>query len=93
MLEIFVDGDRMAAPTGACLHVPPGIEHACAVAVGREAAQVPRFDRPSGIERCLAELDQMNDAEFEDGVTTSELHDKHGVVNAGRAPERPGIDC
>lgn len=88
-VDFYVDGDWMAAPVGTCLHVPPGIEHACVVTQGHETARMLMIYQPSGFDGFLAELDEMTDADFEDTAKMDALNTKYDIVNIGPVPDRP----
>ncbi len=87
-VDFFVDGDWMTAGQGACLHVPPGIEHACIMSSGCSAARMLMIYQPSGFDGYLAELGQMTEADFEDSAKMQALNKKYDIVNIGPVPER-----
>lgn len=88
-VEFFVDGDWMIAESGACLHIPPGIKHACVLTEGCSAARMLMIFQPSGFDQFLAELARMTDADFEDGAGMKALEEKYDIINIGPVPNRP----
>ncbi|PSL19743.1 cupin domain-containing protein [Shimia abyssi] len=88
-VDFFVDGDWMAAPTGTCLHVPPGVPHACMMANGCTHARMLMIYQPSGFDQFLAEMAQMDEADFEDDAKMAALNEKYDIVNIGPMPDRP----
>lgn len=89
-VDFYVDGDWMTAPAGTCLHIPPGIEHACELSAGLTDARMLMIYQPSGFDGYLAELGQMSDADFEDTAKMDALNEKYDIVNIGPVPERTG---
>ncbi|WP_270728925.1 cupin domain-containing protein [Shimia sp. Alg240-R146] len=89
LVDFYVDGDWMTAKAGTCLHVPPGIEHACVMANGCEAARMLMVYQPAGFDQYLAELATMSEADFADDAKMSALNEKYDIVNLGPVPERP----
>jgi len=87
-VDFYVDGDWMTAELGACLHIPPGVEHACVMSDGCETARMLMIYQPSGFDQFLAELAKMNDADFEDEGKMNALNEKYDIVNVGPVPER-----
>lgn len=87
-VDFFVDGDWMTAEPGTCLHVPPGIEHACVMAEGYSAARMLMIYQPSGFDQFLAELAQMSAVDFEDSAKMQALEKKYDIVNIGPVPKR-----
>jgi quercetin dioxygenase-like cupin family protein len=87
-VDFYIDGDWMNAAPGTCIHVPPGVEHACIMAEGCEAARMLMIYQPSGFDQFLAELGQMDDADFEDEAKMTALNEKYDIVNIGPVPER-----
>ena len=88
-VEFFVDGDWMTAESGASLHIPPGIKHACALTEGSSAARMLMIFQPSGFDQFLAELARMTEADFEDGARMKALEEKYDIINIGPVPNRP----
>lgn len=87
-VDFYVDGDWMTAVPGTCLHVPPGIEHACIMADGCDAARMLMIFQPAGFDLFLAELAQMDEADFADKAKMAALNAKYDIVNIGPVPER-----
>ncbi len=87
-VDFFVDGDWMSAEPGACLHIPPGVEHACALSEGCRSARMLMIFQPAGFDLFLAELARMSDADFEEVARMKALEDKYDIVNIGPVPER-----
>jgi len=90
LIDFHVDGAWMTAEPGACLHVPPGIEHACTLAEGCEAGRMLMIYQPSGFDGYLAELGAMTDADFENAEKMRALELKYDIVNIGPLPNRAG---
>ena len=88
-VDFYVDGDWMTAPPGTCLHVPPGIEHACTMAAGCTDARMLMIYQPAGFDRFLAELAEMTQADFEDSARMAALNEKYDIINIGPVPDRP----
>ena len=88
-VDFFVDGDWMTADSGACLHVPPGIEHACVLAEGCSSARMLMIFQPSGFDQFLAELARMTKADYEDGAKMKALEARYDIVKIGPVPGRP----
>lgn len=87
-VDFFIDGDWMVAPPGTCLHIPPGIEHACIMAEGCTSARMLMIFQPSGFDLFLAELAGMSEADFADTERMAALNEKYDIVNIGPVPER-----
>jgi quercetin dioxygenase-like cupin family protein len=87
-VDFYIDGDWMTAEPGTCLHVPPGIEHACIMADGCDAARMLMIFQPAGFDLFLAELAQMDEADFADKAKMAALNAKYDIVNIGPVPER-----
>ncbi len=87
-VDFYVDDDWMTATTGTCLHVPPGTKHACIMSQGCEAARMLMIYQPSGFDQFLAELAQMDEADFADEARMAALNDKYDIVSIGPVPER-----
>ena len=88
-IDFYVDGDWMTATPGTCLHVPPGVPHACILAKGTNAGRMLMIYQPSGFDGYLAELSTMSEADFEDQARMDALNQKYDIVNIGGVPERP----
>ncbi|MEM1163903.1 MAG: cupin domain-containing protein [Pseudomonadota bacterium] len=87
-VDFYVDGEWMTATPGTCLHVPPGVPHACTLADGVEAGRMLMIYQPSGFDGYLAELSGMTEADFADQAKMDALNDKYDIVNIGGLPER-----
>ena len=87
-VDFHVDGDWMTSRPGTCLHVPPGIEHACVLSDGCMAARMLMIYQPSGFDGFLSELAQMTEADLEDSARMEALSDRYDIVNIGPVPER-----
>ena len=87
-VDFYVDGDWMTTVPGTCLHVPPGIPHACVMSAGCEAARMLMIYQPSGFDQFLAELATMDEADFADAARMKALEDKYDIVQIGPLPER-----
>ena len=87
-LDFFVDGEWVTAVPGVCLHIPPGIPHACVMSEGYSGARMLMIFQPAGFDQYLEELAQMNEADFEDPAKMKALEDKYDIVQIGPLPER-----
>lgn len=87
-VDFYVDGNWMTADPGTCLHVPPGVEHACVLTKGCSAARMLMIYQPSGFDQFLAELAQMDEADFADATRMKALEEKYDIVKTGPLPER-----
>lgn len=87
-VEFFVDCDCMTAESGACLHIPLGIKHACVLTEGCSAARMLMIFQPSGFDQFLAELAQMTDVDFEDSARMEALVEKYDIISIRPVPNR-----
>ena len=87
-IDFYIDGDWMTATPGTCIHVPPGVEHACTMAKGCEAGRMLMIYQPSGFDQYLAELGTFTDADFADAAKMKALDEKYDIINLGPVPER-----
>lgn len=87
-LDFFIDGDWMTATPGTCLHIPPGVPHACVMSEGGTAARMLMIFQPSGFDQFLAEMATMTDADFADPAKMQALNEKYDIVSIGPAPTR-----
>ncbi|MEM9855073.1 MAG: cupin domain-containing protein [Pseudomonadota bacterium] len=87
-IDFYVDGEWMTAKPGACLHVPPGVPHACILAKGTEAGRMLMIYQPSGFDGYLAELATSADEDFSDAGKMAALNDKYDIVELGPVPDR-----
>lgn len=88
-VDFYVDGDWMTAAPGTCLHVPPGVPHACTLADGTTSGRMLMIYQPSGFDGYLAEMALMDPGEFDDEARMAGLNDKYDIVNIGPVPDRP----
>jgi len=86
-IDFYVDGDWMTAEPGACLHVPPGIEHACTLARGETGGRMLMIYQPSGFDGYLAEISTFSDADFADEDKMAAVNDRFDIVNLGPVPD------
>ena len=87
-LDFYVDGDWMTAEAGTCLHIPPGVPHACTVTEGSEPARMLMNFQPAGFDLFLAELGKIS-AEHQNAPAKMEaLSKKYDIINMGGVPER-----
>jgi len=87
-IDFYVDGDWMTAEPGACLHIPPGVPHACKLSSGTTSGRTLMIYQPSGFDGYLSELSAMSKADFEDSAKMEALNDKYDIVNIGPVPDR-----
>ncbi|WP_353533079.1 cupin domain-containing protein [Cognatishimia sp. WU-CL00825] len=87
-VDFYIDGDWMTAALGTCLHVPPGVEHACIISEGCDAARMLMIYQPSGFDQYLEELVKFSDADFENNAKVAALNKKYDIVNVGPVPAR-----
>ena len=87
-LEFFIDGDWMTAGPGACIHIPPGIPHACKVSDGSPSARMLMIFQPSGFDLFLSELAKLGPEDFANEETMAALQEKYDIVQLGPLPER-----
>ncbi|MEM1232830.1 MAG: cupin domain-containing protein [Pseudomonadota bacterium] len=87
-IDFYVDGEWMTAEPGACLHVPPGVPHACTLADGTTSGRMLMIYQPSGFDGYLAELEQLSEADFADTARMAALNDKYDIVEIGPVPDR-----
>ena len=78
----------MTAETGSCLHIPPGVPHACTVAGDSEPARMLMIFQPAGFDLFLAELGGMSEAELNDPARMEALSKKYDIITMGGVPER-----
>jgi quercetin dioxygenase-like cupin family protein len=87
-LDFFVDGEWITADAGSCLHVPPGVPHACVVSSGVESARMLMIYQPAGFDGFLAAIAQMTEADFARPGAMAALEEKYDLVQLGPVPER-----
>lgn len=92
-VDFYVDGDWMTAVTGTCLHVPPGVPHACVVTPGAEGGRMLMIYQPAGFDGYLAELAELSDADFADKARMAALNEKYDIVELGDVPDRATADA
>ena len=89
--QVFVDGDWMTARPGSCLHIPPGVPHACVVTEATDSARMLMIFQPAGFDLYLAELGELSVQELNDPLKMEELARKYDIINLGDVPERSRI--
>lgn len=87
-LDFHVDGDWITAGPGSCLHIPPGVPHACVVNEASVAARMLMIFQPAGFDLYLAELGEMSARELDDPLTMEALARKYDIINLGDVPGR-----
>ncbi len=87
-IDFYVDGDWMTAEAGTCLHIPPGVPHACSLAEGVTGARMLMIYQPSGFDQYLAELATLNEADFADQAKMADLNEQYDIINIGDVPSR-----
>ena len=85
-IPFYIDGDWMNAPSGAAIHVPPGVEHA--VDKPGSPAKMLMIIQPSGFDQYLAELERCTEADFADEAKMKSLAEKYDIINLGAVPPR-----
>lgn len=88
-VDFYVDGDWMTCRPGACLHVPPGIDHACVISQDNTSARMLMIFQPAGFDQFLAELATMSEADFADSAKMKAVEEKYDIFNIGPVPDRP----
>ena len=86
-VNFYVDGDWMSAEPGACVHIPPEVQHALDLPANGTARMLMIF-QPAGFDQFLAELSQMSDAQLADQKLMTALNEKYDIVNLGPVPPR-----
>jgi cupin superfamily acireductone dioxygenase involved in methionine salvage len=87
-ISFHVDGDWIDAAPGTCLHIPPGVPHACKVAEGQHGARMLMIYQPSGFDQYLAEMAAFTEADFADAAKMEALNEKYDIIQLGDVPER-----
>lgn len=87
-VDFHVDGDWMTALPGACLHVPPGVPHACTLARGETGGRMLMIFQPSGFDGYLAELATFSEEDFADERKMTALNERYDIINLGPVPDR-----
>lgn len=87
-IDFYVDGDWLTAKEGACLHIPPGVPHACTLADGTADARMLMIFQPSGFDQYLAELSKLTEADFADQAKMNALNERYDIINIGELPAR-----
>lgn len=90
-VDFFVDGDWITTLPGTCLHVPPGLPHACVLTAGCDAGRMLMIYQPSGFDSYLAELSRMSEADFADEAKMTALNEKYDIFEIGPIPARAGL--
>lgn len=86
-VDFYVDGDWMTATPGTCLHIPPGVPHACILAKGETGGRMLMIFQPSGFDDYLAELAKLTEADFADEEKMADLNEQYDLVQLGALPE------
>lgn len=86
-VDFYVDGDWMTSEPGACLHIPPGVPHACILARGETGDRMLMIYQPSGFDGYLAEISTYSDADFADEAKIADVNARFDIVNLGPVPE------
>lgn len=86
-IDFYVDGDWIAASPGSCLHVPPGVPHACILARGESGGRMLMIYQPSGFDGFLADIANFSDTDFADEGKMAALNDRYDIVNLGPVPD------
>ena len=87
-LDFYIDGDWITAEAGSCLHIPPGIPHACVVNQESDKARMLMIYQPSGFDKFLAEMGSMSNEDLNDPAKMEALSLKYDIINMGDVPER-----
>lgn len=90
-LDFHVDGDWITAQPGSCLHIPPGVPHACVMSEATDSARMLMIFQPAGFDLYLAELGEMSAPELDDPLKMEELARKYDIINLGGVPERSKV--
>lgn len=86
-VDFYIDGNWVRAEPGSCLHVPPGVPHACAV-VDHQPARMLMIYQPAGFDQFLAELAEMTEAELADPAKMTALSERFDIHQLGDLPPR-----
>ncbi|MEM6849214.1 MAG: cupin domain-containing protein [Pseudomonadota bacterium] len=87
-IAFYIDGEWMSATPGTCIHIPPGVPHACVIAEGGEGGRMLMIYQPSGFDQFLAEMARMTEADFADPTKMQALNEKYDIIQLGGVPER-----
>lgn len=87
-IDFYLDGDWITATPGTCLHIPPGVPHACTMSKGCVAGRMLMIFQPSGFDQYRAEMATFSDADFADEAKMFALNEKYDIVNIGDVPAR-----
>lgn len=87
-IDFYLDGDWVTATPGTCLHIPPGVPHACTMAKGFDEGRMLMIFQPSGFDQYLAEMATFSDTDFANEEKMNALNEKYDIVNIGNVPER-----
>ena len=91
-IEFYIDGDWISAVAGTCLHIPPGIPHACMVTDGITDARMLMIYQPAGFDQYLKALGKMSETDFADEAKMAALNEAYDIISLGDLPPRPAID-
>ncbi len=86
-VDFYVDGDWMTAEPGSCLHIPPGVPHACILARGEASGRMLMIYQPSGFDGYLAEIATYSDDDFANEPKMSALNERFDIINLGPVPD------
>ncbi|MEO1331550.1 MAG: cupin domain-containing protein [Pseudomonadota bacterium] len=87
-VDFHVDGDWMTAETGACLHIPPGVPHACLVSNPDVPTRMLMVFQPAGFDQYLAALAALSQSELDDPAVMDALNARFDIVALGPVPSR-----
>ena len=87
-IDFHIDGDWHSATPGTCIHIPPGVPHACVIGAGQDSARMLMIYQPSGFDLFLAEMATMNETDFADAAKMAALNEKYDIVPLGDVPHR-----
>ena len=86
-IDFHIDGDWMTAPTGATVHIPPGVPHALELPAGQTGKLLMIF-QPAGFDQYLAELAKLTERDVADKDLLNALDEKYDIVQLGPVPGR-----
>ncbi len=87
-LDFHVDGDWITAGPGSCLHIPPGVPHACVLSPAHTSARMLMIFQPAGFDLYLEELAGMDADDLKDPQKMADLARKYDIINIGDVPPR-----
>ena len=86
-VDFYIDGDWMAASTGASVHIPPGVKHAVALPPDGMGRMLMIF-QPGGFDRYLAELAALTPDQMADEAFVKRLSERYDIIELGDVPPR-----